>query len=70
MLRRHCGFLSHYQARTAQLRGTPQPPTSQQDATESGTPSETHDVRVFSPTLPFYPFLTLNNLLHGQVPQR
>jgi hypothetical protein len=55
----HRGILTRRQARTAQLRGTPHPPTSQQDGTESTTPSETQDVRVFSPNFPFYVLLGL-----------
>lgn len=40
------GVLTRRQARAAQLRGTPQPPASQQHD-ETTSPSETHDVRVF-----------------------
>ena len=41
----HRGILARRHARAAQLRGTPQPPTGQQDGTESTSPSETQDVR-------------------------
>jgi hypothetical protein len=40
------GVLTRRQARAAQLRGTPQPPSQQQDGTETTSPSETQDVRV------------------------
>ncbi|KAH9979996.1 hypothetical protein BGW80DRAFT_472904 [Lactifluus volemus] len=43
----HRGLLSRRQARTAPLRGTPQPPGGHQEGTGSNTPSETQDVRVF-----------------------
>jgi hypothetical protein len=39
------GILTRRQARAAQLRGTPQPPSQQQDGTETTSPSETQDVR-------------------------
>jgi hypothetical protein len=41
----HRGVLTRRQTRAAQLRGTPQPPTGQQDCTEPTSPSETQDVR-------------------------
>ena len=43
----HRGVLTRRQARSAQLRGTPQPPAGQQEGTESTSASETQDVRVF-----------------------
>ena len=44
----HRGVLTRRQARAAQLRGTPQPPGGQQqDGTETTSPSETQDVRLF-----------------------
>ena len=47
------GVLTRRQARAAQLRGTPQPPSQHQDGTETTSQSETQDVRVsgsiFSP---------------------
>ena len=43
----HRGVLTRRQARAAQLRGTPQPPAGQQDGTETTSPSETQDVRLF-----------------------
>jgi hypothetical protein len=55
----HRGILTRRQARTAQLRGTPQPPTGQHEGTESTSPSETQDVRVFLFSWYFsaYPFI-------------
>jgi hypothetical protein len=45
----HRGVLTRRQARAAQLRGTPQPSAGQQqEGAELTSPSETHDVRVFS----------------------
>lgn len=43
----HRGVLTRRQARIAQSRGTPQPPTGQQEGTESTSPNETQDVRGF-----------------------
>ena len=43
------GVLTRRQARAAQLRGTPQP--QQHDGTETTSPSDSHDVRVFDSTL-------------------
>jgi hypothetical protein len=46
------GVLTRRQARAAQLRGTPQPPASQHhDGTETTSPSEAQDVRVFGSIL-------------------
>lgn len=48
----HRGVLTRRQARAAQLRGTPQPPAGQQqEGTETTSPSETQDVRVFGSIL-------------------
>ena len=40
------GILTRRQARAAQLRGTPQPPSQQQDGTETTSASESQDVRI------------------------
>ncbi|KAI0301165.1 hypothetical protein B0F90DRAFT_353195 [Multifurca ochricompacta] len=46
----HRGILTRRQARASQLRGTPQPPSGQQESAESTSPVENHDAPPTQPS--------------------